>query len=140
MRRIIALAVFLFSFNSAMPQVITENKTNPYIDGAKVIVDILHLFKKGGGVGSNTSQSTNTNNTCNFCIYNSDSLQSLKITLVSKNQQFGDTLRMVVKRLNKECSLRINCGVYNCKIEFMDNRIISWGDVLINEKEMVLVK
>jgi hypothetical protein len=109
----------------------------PYIEGARVVIDILQLFKRNNPQRSSLPSKTK-GNLCNFCLYNSDSSQKIKVTLTAKNTGLEEVMQLVVKPKDKECSLQIKCGVYNCKIEALDNTIISWGDILINEKDILI--
>lgn len=124
-----------------MAQQTPNNATNmlPYLEGARLVIDVLQLFKKSKGIKSETRYSSGEA-VCSYCLYNSDSLQAIKVVLLSKNPDTRDTITMVIPPKNMECSLQINCGVYNCRIESMDQKIISWGDILINEKEAKLWK
>jgi len=135
------ISVFFCVGSKVFSQVIGGNNqpffSNQYIEGAKVVIDILQLFKKNK-VERNGSQNTYSGNYCNFCLFNSDSTQKIKVTLTSKNLPIVDSMIMVIKPVNRECSLQIKCGVYNCKIVSMDEKIISWGDILINEKEILI--
>jgi hypothetical protein len=124
-----------------MAQQTPNNATNvhPYLEGARLVIDVLQLFKKNNRTKSETRY-PGGEGICNYCLYNSDSNQSIKVVLLSKNPDTRDTITMVIPPKNMECSLQINCGVYNCRIESMDQKVISWGDILINEKEAKLWK
>lgn len=115
------------------------NNVHPYLEGARLVIDVLQLFKKTKGIKSESRFLTGEE-ICNYCLYNSDSSHSIKVVLLSKNPDTRDTITMVIPPKNMECSLQIKCGVYNCRIESMDQKIISWGDILINEKEAKLWK
>ncbi len=114
-----------------------QSRTGQYIESARMVIDILKLLKgnKPAAVPKNLQQD-NKNTVCNFCFYNSDSLQVIRVTLCEKHGSSLDTSIMVIKSLGRECSLQIRCGVYNCKIENQRNEIISWGDILVNEKQI----
>jgi len=111
----------------------SELKSIQLVEGAKVVVDILKLLHKNEKLQYENGV-PKTKLLCNYCIYNSDSLKPIKVTLISKLPGQGDTLQLVIKKLEKECSLQILCGVYNCKIQTLENVTISWGDVLIDAK------
>lgn len=109
-----------------------KDKNNQYLESARLVIDILQLFRKKNSSKTTVYQENNKENkTCNFCLLNSDSLQKIRVFLIAKNSL--DTLMMVIRSKEKECSLQIKCGIYNCKIEGMDNSIISWGDIYIDE-------
>jgi hypothetical protein len=108
-------------------------KPSQLVEGARVVVDILKLLRKSEKLDYENGISK-TKVLCNYCIYNSDSVKTIRVTLISKFPGQGDTLQLVIKKLGKECSLQIPCGVYNCKIQSLDNVTISWGDVFIDAK------
>jgi hypothetical protein len=108
-----------------------------YIEGARLVIDILQLFKKSN-VTPFTARQQKRGSLCNFCLFNSDTTQRIKVTLVSKNIIILDPIILVIKPNQKECSFQIQCGIYNCKVEGIDEKVISWGDIYINEKEVLL--
>jgi hypothetical protein len=122
-----------------LPATYGQQPTTQYIEGARLVIDILQLFKKNKPESA-MSQKPYKGNFCNFCLFNSDSTQKIKITLFARNLPGADTITMVIQPHNKECSLQIKCGVYNCKVEALDERVISWGDIFINEKEVQVTK
>ena len=115
------------------------NPAAAYIEGARVVIDILHLFKKGQRSGE-APKPNFKGSYCNFCLFNSDSTQKIKVTLKPVNQPADQTHTMVIKPKDQECSLQLMCGVYNCEVETMEGKIISWGDIFINEKEISITK
>jgi hypothetical protein len=133
------LLVFVAKLSTAQlpPTNTPSTGAYPYIEGARVVIDILQLFKKNNPQRSSPPSKTN-GNLCNFCLCNSDSTQKIKVTLTAKNTGLEEVMQLVIKPKDKECSLQIKCGVYNCKIEALDNTIISWGDILINEKDILI--
>lgn len=108
-------------------------KPSQLVEGARVVVDILKLLRKNERLDYESGV-PKTKVFCNYCIYNSDTSKAIKVTLISKLPGQGDTLQLVIKKLGKECSLQIPCGVYNCKIQSLDNVTISWGDIFIDAK------
>jgi hypothetical protein len=112
---------------------------NQYIEGARLVIDILQLFKKETP-RRNALPPATRGALCNFCLFNSDSLYKIRVTLCSRNGPDGLTHTLVVGPRQQECSLQIPCGIYNCKVETPEEKIISWGDIHINEKEVVLRK
>ena len=120
-----------------VPLINSPTKGNQYIEGARLVIDILQLFKKNSA-GKAVNPQQNLGAYCNFCLFNSDSTQKIKVTLRAKNVPAAEPLILVIKPKNKECSLQIQCGIYNCKIETPEEKIISWGDILINEKEILI--
>ena len=112
---------------------------NQYIEGAKLVIDILQLFKKDNSRRSSLSASSR-GGLCNFCIMNSDSLQKIKVVLSARSQTGVDAHTLVIKPGQQECSLQIPCGIYNCRVESVDEKVISWGDIHINEKEVFIKK
>jgi hypothetical protein len=138
---IFILAFHFFSQGQVIGYPPDQSRTGQYIEGAKVFIDILKLFKsnKPAQPPKNLQQDSKNAN-CNFCIYNSDSLQATKVTLCEKQGYPRDTTVMVVKSLGRECALQIRCGVYNCRIENQQNMVISWGDILINEKQVNITR
>ena len=128
---------------SAQAQINTDNRTNAqYIEGAKLVIDILKLFKSENKQRKEISTQKNDalSNACDFCLYNSDSLNKIKVTLIARETHNPDTIFLVIRSRDKACSLRIKCGVYNCKIQTAWDDVISWGDVYINEKSFLLKK
>lgn len=111
-----------------------------YIEGAKVVIDILQLLKKTPSSKLAPQKENLKGSYCNFCLFNSDSTQKIKVTITSKNLPLADTSIMVIRPREKECSLQIRCGIYNCKIQSLEEKLISWGDILINEKEILITK
>jgi hypothetical protein len=71
---------------------------------------------------------------------NSDSLQKIKVVLSARSQPGGEAHTLVIKPGQQECSLQIPCGIYNCRVESADEKVISWGDIHINEKEVFIKK
>ena len=134
MKTIIMGILFLIIRNSICnAQIAGDLKPGQLVEGAKVVVDILKLLRKNEKIDYESGISK-TKVFCNYCIYNSDSIKAIRVTLISKLPGQGDTLQLVIKKLGKECSLQIPCGVYNCKIQSLDNVTISWGDVFIDAK------
>lgn len=113
--------------------------SNQYIEGAKLVIDILQLFKKDNGRRAGIN-GTARGGLCNFCIYNSDSLQKIKVVLSSRSVQAFGPHTLVIKPGQQECSLQIPCGIYNCRVESTDEKIISWGDIHVNEQEVFIRK
>jgi hypothetical protein len=139
--KIMLPVLLLASVNTATAQLSPANTPStgvtPYIESARVVIDILQLFKRNPAARGSISEKSK-GSTCNFCLFNSDSTQKIKVTLTTKNTTPEETMMLVIKPKDKECSLQIKCGVYNCKIETLDNTIISWGDILINEKDILI--
>jgi hypothetical protein len=113
-----------------------NSSTQQYIEGAKVVVDVLNLFKK-----QKTTTHTQNNNgeKCNYCLYNSDTVNKIKVKLIYKEAP-TDTLDMILKPNSKECSLGIKCGIYSCTIFDAQNNIINKGDIFIDDKIGLKVK
>lgn len=136
------LLIFLCCLTSASGQQAGSGApplANQYIEGAKLVIDILQLFKKDNGRrtgGNGAGRAT----LCNFCIYNSDSLQKIKVVLASRSVQGLGPHTLVIKPGQQECSLQIPCGIYNCRVETSDEKIISWGDIHVNEQEVFIRK
>lgn len=122
-----------------LPLTYGQPPATQYIEGARLVIDILQLFKKNKPENA-VARNTYKGNYCNFCLLNSDSTQKIKVTLLARNLPANDTITMVIKPRDKECSLQTKCGVYNCKIETIDERVISWGDIFINEKQIQVTK
>ena len=132
----------LFLYYTGIAQVNIGNITSPasqYIEGARVVIDIIQLFKKNP-VGKPRPKGYYKSELCNFCIHNSDSIQKIKVTLVYKEIQYSEPSVLVIQPAKKECSLQMKCGIYNCKVETLDEKVISWGDLFINEKEIIVTK
>lgn len=141
MKTIFIIIIVCGSFIIPKAQVLptTNNSATQYLEGARLVIDILQLFKKSNVIPVNIRQQKN-GGFCNFCLYNSDTVQKIKVTLISKNIQQVDPIILVIKPIQKECSFQIQCGIYNCKIEAIDEKIISWGDIFINEKQVSITK
>lgn len=130
---------FFIRFESVAQVTVGTTTSSQYIEGARLVIDILQLFKKSGVIKSPT-RVQRVGNFCNFCLYNSDTSQKIKVTLMEKNTSISESIILVIKSNQKECSLQIQCGIYNCKIEGLDEKVISWGDIYINEKEISISK
>ncbi len=139
---ILFLLTFFSCVSCAIGQQIasgTPPLANQYIEGAKLVIDILQLFKRDNGRRTGGS-GTGKGIFCNFCIYNSDSLQKIKVVLASRAVQGAAAHTLVIKPGQQECSLQIPCGIYNCRVESADEKIISWGDIHVNEQEVFIRK
>lgn len=131
--------LFLFFSVTARAQSSVSTGSNQYLEGARLVVDILQLFKKELPGRPNKSPESVSKN-CNCCFYNSDSLRSIKVTLITKFQPVADTVILQIRQRERECGLQIGCGIYHCRVETDAGLVLSRGDIRINEKEVLFTK
>lgn len=129
----------LFFSASAQAQSTVATGSNQYLEGARLVVDILQLFKKES-TGWHDKSPVSVSRNCNCCFYNSDSLRSIKVTLIPKFQTAADTVVLQIRQRERECGLQMNCGIYHCRVETDAGIVISRGDIRINEKEVLFTK
>lgn len=110
-----------------------------YLEGARLVVDILQLFKKES-TGLHDKSPVSVSRNCNCCFYNSDSVRSIKVTLIPKFQPITDTVVLQIRQRERECGLQMGCGIYHCRVETDAGAVISRGDIRINEKEVLFTK
>lgn len=121
-------------FGQSIPQ--PDNRPTQYLEGARLVVDILKLFRSETQAGPRRPRPERTNGkqACDFCLVNSDSTQKINVSLTNRQIPGADTIYLVIGPGEKACSLQIACGVYNCKIQYPWAEVISWGDIYIQSK------
>lgn len=113
-----------------------DPRPTQYLEGARLVVDILKLFRSETHTPPRRSRQEKSagKQACDFCLVNSDSTNKIKVSLVNRQVPNADTIYLVIGPGEKACSLQITCGVYNCKIQFPWDEIISWGDIYVQSK------
>ena len=133
--RLILGLVWLFLAQSTYGQPANNPDARPtqYLEGARLVVDILKLFRSETHPANRRARSAKPGNkqACDFCLVNSDSTNKIKVSLVHRLVPDADTVYLVIGPGEKACSLQITCGVYNCKIQYPWEEVISWGDIYI---------
>lgn len=133
----LVLVGYLFPYmEAAAQQNPAENRPTQYLEGARLVIDILKLFKQeqGSSTRNQRQERHSDKQRCDFCLVNSDTVNKIKVTLVPRSPIAADTAFLVIGAGEKACSLQLTCGVYNCKIQFAWDEVISWGDIYVQSK------
>ncbi len=130
------LWLFHVQFVYGQPISTPDSRPTQYLEGARLVVDILKLFRADSQAGQRRTRPEKAaqKQSCDFCLVNSDSANKIKVMLVNRQVADADTLYLVIGPGEKACSLQISCGVYNCKIQYAWDEIISWGDIYIQSR------
>ncbi|MDB5201837.1 MAG: hypothetical protein JWQ27_1246 [Ferruginibacter sp.] len=141
--RLLCYGIFfalLFPANVAAQSPLPEGtKAVQYIEGAKLVIDVLKLFRQNKPPATSLAAGKNSG-FCSFCVFNSDTTNTIKVMLVEKVVPATAAIFLIIKPSARECLLRINCGIYNCRVESLKGEVISWGDISVADQMLELKK